>query len=175
MSSTVAPPEVVPRGDTFDARYRDEAPGAMRLAYLLTGDPVLAEDIVHDAFVRVAGRLRSIRDHDAFGAYLRRAVVNLARSHFRHQRVVRRHLERGTGVVFGQSPEAEVDARHALWEALQRLPQRQRAAVVCRYYLDLPERVTATVLGCRPGTVKSSLARGLAALRAILGEERERP
>src|SRR2546430_8663604 len=74
--------------------YRDHAEPALRLAYLLTGDRGLAEDLVQEAFVRVAGRFVQLRDPDAFGAYLRRAVVNLANSHFRRRRVERTYLAR---------------------------------------------------------------------------------
>ena len=70
--------------------YVAHAPEAVRLAFLLTGDAGLAEDLVQDAFARLVGRLRHLRDPTAFGAYLRRTVVNLATSHFRHRRVERR-------------------------------------------------------------------------------------
>ena len=74
--------------------YEREAPGAVRLAYLLTGDRAVAEDITQDAFVRVSGRLAHLREGGAFDAYLRRAVVNLAKNHFRRRAVERAFLER---------------------------------------------------------------------------------
>src|SRR4051794_1566428 len=77
-----------------EALYREHVPGARRLAYLLTGNRELAEDLVHDAFIRAAGRLRQIREPEAFGAYLRRAVVNAVRSHYRHQAVADRYVAR---------------------------------------------------------------------------------
>src|SRR6266566_9470783 len=70
-------------GSRLGTLYGRHAPGAVRLAYLLTGDPALAEDLVQDAFVKLAGRLAHLRDPEAFDAYLRRTVVNLANSHFR--------------------------------------------------------------------------------------------
>ena len=82
--------EVAERGRTEGGRlaelYRRHAPDAVRLAYLLTGDRVLAEDLVQDAFVKLAGRFRDLRDPDAFAAYLRRTVVNLTNSHWRRTR-----------------------------------------------------------------------------------------
>ena len=76
--------------------YARHADGALRLSYLLTGDGALAEDLVQDAFVRVAGRLLHLRDPGGFHAYLRKTIVNLARSHYRRRAVERRYLERQT-------------------------------------------------------------------------------
>ena len=70
------------------ARHADEA---LRLSYLLTGDGALAEDLVQDAFVRLAGRLLHLRDPGGFHAYLRKTIVNLARSHYRRRAVERRY------------------------------------------------------------------------------------
>src|SRR5215470_13231559 len=74
--------------------YVAYAPEGVRLAYLLTGDWAAAEDLVQEAFVRLVGRLRHLRDPAAFGAYLRRTIVNLATSQFRRRRVERAYLER---------------------------------------------------------------------------------
>ena len=78
----------------LDELYRHHVGGAVRLAFLLTGDRELAEDVVQDAFVRVAGRFHHLRRPDAFEAYLRRAVVNLCASHHRKTRVARAYLAR---------------------------------------------------------------------------------
>jgi RNA polymerase sigma factor (sigma-70 family) len=74
--------------------YVAYAPDGIRLAFLLTGDRALAEDLVQDAFVHLVGRLRHLRETDAFWSYLRRMIVNLAISHFGHRRVERAYLER---------------------------------------------------------------------------------
>ena len=151
--------------------YREHVPGARRLAYLLTGNRELAEDVVHDAFIRVAGRIRRIREPEAFGAYLRRSVVNAVRSHYRHQAVADRYVAKVAASALSEvyrDPDGEL--RDMLWEALQTLTERQREAIVCRFYLDMSERETAEVLGCPPGTVKSSVSRGLDGLRLALGE-----
>jgi RNA polymerase sigma-70 factor (ECF subfamily) len=146
-------------------RYAD---GAVRLAYLLTGDMSLAEDIVQDAFVRLAGRLIHVRDPDAFEAYLRRTVMNLCKSHFRRRRVERAYLSRARGAITTQDTpwsDRSVEDRDVLWHALGKLSKRQRVAVVLRFYEDLSEREVADILKCRPGTVKSLVSRGLAMLR----------
>ena len=149
--------------------YARHVPDAVRLAYLLTGHRNLAEDLAQEAFVRMYGRFQDLRNPDAFPAYLRRTVVNLANSHFRRVKVERAYLEREGRMA--QAPAADLDDRSRVREALQRLPLRQRAAVILRYYEDLPEAQTADILRCRPGTVKSLLSRGLEALRRELGEE----
>jgi RNA polymerase sigma-70 factor (sigma-E family) len=150
-------------GGRLGELYEAHAADAARLAYLLTGDRALAEDLVHEAFVRLFGRFRDLRNPDAFGAYLRTAVVNLARSHFRRRRRERTYLERRAREPDPAS--ADVGEREEMWDALQRLRPRQRAAIVLRYYEDLTEAQTAEVLGCAVGTVKSLVSRGLDRLR----------
>jgi len=149
--------------------YERHADGALRLAYLLTGDLPLAEDLVHDAFVKLAGRLLHVRDPGSFDAYLRRTVVNLAISHFRRRKVERAYLERERRLARADPVEPEPAAREAMKRALLRLPHRQRAAIVLRFYLDLSEAETAEALRCRPGTAKSLVSRGLRTLRNELG------
>ncbi len=151
-------------------RYADDA---TRLAYLLTGDRALAEDLVQDAFVRLGGRLAHLRDEAAFEAYLRRTVVNLSRSYFRRRKVERAYLERSTPDRSGPPPaeRPNTEDRDAMWLALGRLPTRQRTALVLRFYEDLPERQIAEILRCPVGTVKSLISRGLNALRKQLGGE----
>lgn len=171
--------DVIERSGESDAGrlgelYLAHADGAVRLAYLLTGDRALAEDLVQDAFVRLAGRLVHLRDQSAFDAYLRRTVVNLSNSHFRRRKVERAFLESSRNAVGTQTSQSPaVEDREDLWRALGRLSGRQRAAVVLRFYEDLSERQVAEILKCRPGTVKSLVSRGLETLRKeIRGEER---
>jgi RNA polymerase sigma-70 factor (sigma-E family) len=146
--------------------YERTAPGAVRLAYLLTGDRSVAEDITQDAFVRVSGRLAHLREGGAFDAYLRRAVVNLAKNHFRRQAVERAFLERARPATTSPGHEQPLVEREATMHALARLPQRQRAAIVLRFYEDLTEDAIAQILRCRNGTVRSLVTRGVQALRA---------
>ncbi len=155
-----------PEGGRLGDLYAAHAPEAARLAYLLTGDRTLAEDLVQEAFVRLFGRFRDLRHPDAFGAYLRMTLVNLSRSHFRRLRVERAYLERERSRP--RLDDVDPNERHEMWEALQRLSPKQRAAIVLRYYEDLTEAQTAEVLGCALGTVKSLVARGFEQLRGEL-------
>src|SRR5438067_2468620 len=156
----------------LDDLYRRHAPDAARLAYLLTGDRALAEDLVQDAFVRMFGRFRDLRNPDAFGAYLRRTIVNLANSHFRRLRVERAYVAR-EGAAPAAAAAPEVGARDEMWRALLGLPERQRTAIVLRFYEDLSEAETSDVMRCPKGTVKSLVSRGIERLRqdATRGEQ----
>ena len=161
---------VVGSADTAERRglaelYARHAPEATRLAYLLTGDHALAEDLVQDAFVRAAGRLAHLRSREAFSPYLRRTVVNLSKNHFRHQTVERAYLARQAREPQIEPVDGGAIAHESMRRALQQLPARQRAAVVLRFYEDLPESEIAEILRCRPGTVRSLVSRGVAALR----------
>jgi RNA polymerase sigma-70 factor (sigma-E family) len=148
--------------------YLRHSPAALRLAFLITGDRTLADDLVQDAFVRLFGRLLHLRNPDAFAAYLRQTVVNLCRMHFRRQRVERTYLRREGQGLREETNGIDLDVREDLWQALLRLPERQRIAIVLRYYEDLPELQAAEVLRCRPGTYRSLVSRGIAQLRLTL-------
>jgi len=150
----------------LETLYAAHAPDAARLAYLLTGDRALAEDLVQEAFVRMFGRFRDLRNPEAFGAYLRKTVVNLARSYFRRRGVEHTFLEREAREPAKSAEPAE--PQHEMWTALKRVTPRQRAAIVLRFYEDLSEAQTADVLGCAVGTVKSLVSRGLKQLREDL-------
>jgi RNA polymerase sigma-70 factor (sigma-E family) len=151
--------------------YARHAGEAIRLAYMLTGDRQLAEDLVQDAFVRLAGRLVHLRDPAAFDAYLRRTVVNLTNSYFRRKRLERAYVRRTAAEPLRTTNAPDTDRRDELWRDLQRLPARQRTAIVLRIYEDLPEQRVAEIMGCRPGTVRSLLSRGLAELRIHVRSE----
>jgi RNA polymerase sigma-70 factor (sigma-E family) len=153
------------QGGRLAELYVRHAGEAIRLAYMLTCDRQLAEDLVQDAFVKLAGRLAHLRDPGAFDAYLRRTVVNLANSHFRRKRVERAYLKRTAAEPRVDWNAPDIGRRDELWQELQRLPARQRIAIVLRIYEDLPEQQVAEIMGCPPGTVRSLLSRGLAELR----------
>jgi RNA polymerase sigma-70 factor (sigma-E family) len=146
-------------------------PDAIRLAYLLTGDAALAEDLAHDAFARLIGRFAHLRDQGAFQPYLRRTVVNLAVSHFRRRKLERAYLEGQAGLTRPEAAERDFGMEEVMRRALLRLPTHQRAAVVLRFYEDLPEAQVAEILRCRPGTVRSRVARAMEVLREELGSE----
>lgn len=152
---------------TLGDLYEQHAPEGIRLALLLTGDRSLAEDLVQEAFARLVGRLRHLRERHAFGAYLRRTIVNLATSHFRRQRVERAYLERVAPRREVQTNfNSELDER--MYGALLGLPKRQRAAIVLRFYEDLSDVQTGEILRCSPGTVRSLVSRGMKTLRCDL-------
>ena len=152
--------------DVYAAHHAE----ALRVAYLLCGDPHRAEDAVADAFVKVYRRWRRggiTRPR----AYIRRAVVNEVNSRFRRLALERREAEKRSGDLRGaREPDEQLADSDALITALGRLPARQRTAIVLRYYLDLPEQEAADAMGVSVGTVKSSVSRGLERLRAVMGE-----
>jgi RNA polymerase sigma-70 factor (sigma-E family) len=156
-------------GGRLDELYRTHAPDALRLAYLLTGDRGLAEDLTQDAFVKVLGRFHDLRNRDAFWWYLRRTIVNLSNSHFRRRRVERAWLDRQH--VEPGVPDPDVTDRERMRQALGVLRSEQRAAIVLRYYEDLTEADIAQALGVAPGTVKSLVSRGMARLREELSDD----
>ena len=157
--------------DALGALYVRSVGRAEALARALTGDPHLAQDVAHDAFIRVAGRFRHLRSPDAFDSYLRTAVVNLCRSYFRRRVVERRVLQR-VGVGREAAPTHETEERDAMWAAILALPYRQRAAVVLRFYEDLSEQQTGEMLRCSPRAVNALVSRAMAALRQGIEEER---
>ena len=155
------------RRERLAEMYERSAPGGFRLAFLLTGDRALAEDLVQDAFVRFVGRFGHLRDLDAFDGYLRRTIVNLSKNVYRRRAVERSYLERRTVEDRDQVTDPDVAESETIREALMSLPERQRAAIVLRYFEDLPESEIANLLHCRPATVRSLVARGLERLRRI--------
>jgi RNA polymerase sigma-70 factor (sigma-E family) len=166
--------EVEPDGKLLEQRsaraelYLRHSPAALRLAFLITGDRALADDLVQDAFVRLFGRLQHLRNPDAFGAYLRQTVVNLCRMHFRRQRVERTYLRRERQGLREETDGLDLDIREDLWQALLRLPERQRIAIVLHFYEDVSEQQASEALKCRPGTYRSLVSRGIAQLRSTL-------
>lgn len=141
------------------------------LAVVLTDSPALAEEIVQEAFVRVLGRWRRIRDLDAAEAYLRTAVVNLCRDSWRRERLARR-LPPPTDpdrVTPSTEERAVVSDEHRrVLAAIDTLPARQREVVALRYFSGLTEIQVADALGIGLGTVKSYHHRAIAALRQEL-------
>lgn len=145
----------------------------VRLAVLLVGDQATAEEVVQDAFVAMHDRWSRLRDPDKALAYLRRTVVNRARSELRHRRVVVRELRRLAARPQAQGQPADTPTweharRDAVVAAMLTLPRRQREVLALRYYLDLSESQIAATLGISNGAVKSHASRGAAALRTEL-------
>jgi RNA polymerase sigma factor (sigma-70 family) len=165
-------PEGALERDRLTDLYVVHAPDGIRLAFLMTGDWALAEDLVQDAFARLVGRLQHLRDPGAFGAYLRRTIVNLATSHFRHRRVERTYVERTYLEREAAAPSREgtpnEDLDETMHTVLLKLPQRQRAAIVLRFYEGLSDVQTGEILRCRAVTVRSLVSRAMKTLRSEL-------
>jgi len=151
--------------------FADEFWSLRRVGFLLTGSWDEAEELAQEALARTFAVWSRVRRYDQPGAYARRVLLNRHRSRLRRALVEARHAV---------TVRRQAEARHepdfsgddlVLWQALQRLPDRQRAAIVLRYYLDLPEAEVARQLGVPVGTVKSWTHRGLARLRDRLGAE----
>jgi RNA polymerase sigma factor (sigma-70 family) len=141
--------------------FRERFEPMVRLATLLTGSVQTAEELVMDAFTRLAPRIDEL---DQPAAYLRTAVVNATRSHHRRLRTARAHPVAGEATVV----EPEIDE---LWQRLDQLRPDERACVVLRFYEDLPLTDIADQLDLPLGTVKSHLHRAIATLRTLLAEE----
>lgn len=166
LPSTTVPSHFSRTSDRFRDLYEAHAPGAMKLALVLTGGRrELAQDLVHDAFVRLLRRFRDRCTPDSFERYLRATVVNLARTRWR--RLGRRALTRLDGSHEREVTDhaSEVALSATLWAQIIRLPPRQRAALFLRYYEDRPLREVATCLDCSEAAAKSLLHNALKKLR----------
>jgi RNA polymerase sigma-70 factor (sigma-E family) len=144
----------------------------VRLAVLLgaAGD---AEDVVAEAFCELYRRWARLRDPGAAPAYLRSVVCNLVRMRLRHLQMVRRHVEPLPLDVGSAEQEVVVREDHReVVDALRALPDRQRQALVLRYWLDLKESEVAAAMGISAGAVKSHTSRGMAALTRMLEARR---
>jgi RNA polymerase sigma-70 factor (sigma-E family) len=144
----------------------------LRLAVLLGADAD-AEDVVAEAFCELYRRWPRLRNADAAPAYLRSVVCNQVRMRLRHLQVVRRHPDPPAPVIGSAEQQVVLreDQREVV-DALRALPDRQRQALVLRYWLDLREAEVAAAMGISCGAVKSHTSRGMAALTRMLGEKR---
>ncbi len=152
---------------TFTSYVRERGPVLLRTARSLTANPSDAEDLLQTALTKTYLAWERIEDHRALDGYVRRALLNTRTSLWRKRRVDEYAVEE----LPEPEPVPEPDAaeqqavRDAMWRAVRKLPVRQRAMVVLRYYEDLSEASTAEVLGVSVGTVKSAVSRALAKLR----------
>jgi RNA polymerase sigma-70 factor (sigma-E family) len=152
------------------ALYSDHAVSLIRLAYLMLGDRPAAEDAVQDAFIGLYRHWDRLDDPGRALGYVRTAVLNGCRSTLRRQAT-------GRKLALHQAPEASAEAavlsreeREEVMRAVRALPGRQREALVLRFYLDLPEREIARIMGLRPSSVRSATHRALKALGQSLEE-----
>ena len=152
--------------------YSVQYKALVRLAAMLVRDTSTAEEVVQEAFIAMHDGWHRLKDADKALAYLRQAVVNRSRSVLRHRMVVEKNAPKPAPDM----PSAEHGAmalleRSAVIAALRDLPERQREAIVLRYYADLSEADIATTMGISRGAVKSHTARAMASLKAALEQD----
>jgi RNA polymerase sigma-70 factor, ECF subfamily len=151
--------------DHWETAYELHYASLARFAALVSGKPDLGEDLAQEAFIRSASALGAL-DERAVPEYLRRTVINLWKNRLR-----RLSLERRTRVQGTPASAPSIEDMDPVWRAVRRLPARQRACLVLRYYEDLPVKAAARVMGVSPGTVKTQSSRALRKLRKELGDE----
>jgi RNA polymerase sigma-70 factor (sigma-E family) len=153
-------------GDAFGRFVREQTPTLYRSAYLLTGNAHEAEELLQDTLTRLYPKWHLVTGADSPLAYVRRALTNRfisdRRAPLRRDTSLWELPETPDGHDVGES----VAVSATIWQLLGTLPPKQRAAVVLRYFSDLPDEETAAAIGCRPVTVRSLVSRGIATLRA---------
>jgi RNA polymerase sigma-70 factor (sigma-E family) len=153
--------------DAAFAEYFAARSGAMRgTAFLLCGDWHRAEDLVQTAFTKLYTHWHRVARHEALDPYVRQVLIRTfiddgRRGWWRRERPQETPVER-------VAAQASADDRLVLMQALGRVPPRQRAVLVLRYWEDMSVEETAVALSCSTGTVKSQAARGLDALRTLM-------
>jgi RNA polymerase sigma-70 factor (sigma-E family) len=160
--------DVVIAMEDFEDFVRVHVPSLVRTAFLLTGgDGPAAEDAVQETLTRLYPRWARVQQSDHPLAYVRRSLINTylnsVRSMSAREFVVRDAEDR---TQVGDMTQAVGDR-----DQIRQLPERQRVALVLRYFDDLTDREVARAMGCRPGTARSLISRGLASVRATLSPE----
>ena len=155
--------------------FADSRLGALlRYAVMLTGDQHTAQDLVQETMVRVQLNWRRVAASDSPDGYVRKMLTNqfidLRRGSWLRRVLLRAEPDPVRAVPIDHADDTA--ERDRVWGMLAKLPRRQRAALVLRYYEDLPDAEIAEALGCAVGTVRSSISRALATLRADLVEAR---
>jgi RNA polymerase sigma-70 factor (ECF subfamily) len=166
--------------DAYGQIVRQHEEVAFRTAFLITSNAADAEEATQDGFVKAYGALGRFRRGEPLRPWLLTIVANEARNRRkaagRRERLAGRATRAESRVARSDTAPADAavlsaERRGLLLAALGSLREDDRNVIACRHLLELSERETAAVLGCRPGTVKSRLSRALARLRSELGEE----
>jgi RNA polymerase sigma-70 factor (sigma-E family) len=151
--------------------YKNHYNQLVRLAVMLVHDVQTAEEVVQDAFEAMHFSWRRLRDTEKALSYLRQTIVNKSRSVLRHRKVVEMHPPKpAPDEQSAEHAALTLIERSAVTSALRALPERQREAIVLRYYGDFCEADIAKAMGISKGAVKSHTARAMAALKSILLE-----
>jgi RNA polymerase sigma-70 factor, ECF subfamily len=159
------------------ARYQGKA---IRTAFLVTHDEPMAEDVVQDVFVRFFERANCFDETRSFGPYFMRSVVNTALNTVQREKKGMRLQEDDaseleTLLEKAASIEEQIESaslNRQILEALSKLPPRQRAVIIQRYYLEMSEKEMAEAMEAPAGTVKWLLNKARTRLRSLLGSER---
>jgi len=149
----------------FAGFVREHTDVLLRTAYLLTGNAQNAEELVQDTLVRLYPKWDRVAQADVPLAYVRRSLTN---GYINYQRRAARREYPHDDVPERVDPRdvmTQLADRDQIWTGLRFLPERQRAALVLRFFEDMTDEESAAALGCRVGTVRSLISRGLAALR----------
>lgn len=150
----------------FERFVREQTPTLYRAAFLLTGNRHDAEELLQDTLVRLYPKWEMVMAAEKPLAYVLRSVSNrfmsLARSAAARSSSLWELPDGWDGSDLGES----VAVSRTVWQLLGELPRKQRAALVLRYFYDVPEADVAAALGCRPASVRSLVSRGIAAMRA---------
>lgn len=157
----------------FDDFFRDEFPQMVSLARVVCGDPEVAEDLAQEALSKAHQNWERVSAYDKPGAWLRRVTINLAISRRRRfgreisllQRV---SSDRGVRRITPDPATEIVNADSEIWEAVRRLPPRQRAVVALFYQEDLSTSDIAEVLGCSVSSATSHLSQARSRLATML-------
>jgi RNA polymerase sigma-70 factor (sigma-E family) len=180
LAADIVPPEVIgiPAPGAWDASevvteiYTLHYNQLIRLAVMLVHDVQTAEEVVQDAFEAMHLAWRRLRETEKALAYLRQAIVNKSRSVLRHRKVVEMHAPKpAPDEQSAEHAALTLIERSAVTSALRTLPERQREAVVLRYYGDFSEADIARAMGISRGAVKSHTARAMASLKSILEQD----
>lgn len=155
--------------EDFDRFYLREFPAMVALASAVSGSRLAAEDLAQEALTRAYRDWSRIGEYDKPGAWLRRVTINLALSSRRRlASEAKARLRLGPEPLLSEAPEPHEE----VWEAMRKLPGKQRAAVALHYLEDLPVASVADAIGCAESTAKVHLHRGRTALARILEESR---
>ena len=156
----------------FDEHYD----GLCRLAYVIMGDAHLAEEIVMEALLKTFTGWGRIRDRKQAPAYVKRSVINLCRSRIRRKGIEARVNEQTHHTERLRPPDWDPDRHETsreIWDAVRKLPPRQRACIVLHYEQGLPDSEIAQILDVSTGTVRAQLSRARAKLQTALADTRE--
>jgi RNA polymerase sigma-70 factor (sigma-E family) len=153
-----------------EALYQAHALRLIRLAYITLGDRATAEDVVQDAFCGLYRRWEHLAEAGKALPYVRASVLNGCRSVLRHRAVLRRRIAHEVTQESAEAAMLNGEERHELIRAVRDLPDRQREALVLRFYLDLPDGEIARLMGVRPSTVRSTMHRAIESLSRAMKE-----